>query len=276
MQRQTTQEERRLYLIDVLEREMPGYAAELAPACGAPAGGGVPADERGQRDLLRALMNVRPPVEPSPEFLRVQDDYLRERARERGITDVRTLAPVASDPRICLWQGDITTLACDAIVNAANSQMLGCWVPGHRCIDNAIHSFAGVELRLECARLMAEQGHEEPTGRAKVTSGWNLPCRRVIHTVGPIAQGRPTARHRMELARCYESCLDAAAAEGLRTVAFCCISTGIFGFPAREAAGIARRTVTGWLDAHAHASVECVVFNVFKDSDLAIYQELLG
>jgi O-acetyl-ADP-ribose deacetylase (regulator of RNase III) len=182
--------------------------------------------------------------------------------------------PSPADGRLRLWRGDITTLAADAIVNAANSQMLGCWVPGHHCIDNAIHTFAGVQLRLACALLMQAQGHEEPTGQAKVTDAYNLPTKRIIHTVGPIANGLPTARHRAELASCYRSCLDAAAAEGLHSLAFCCISTGIFGFPQEEAAGIAVRTVRAWLDEAATDLV--VVFNVFGAKDELLYRGLLG
>jgi O-acetyl-ADP-ribose deacetylase (regulator of RNase III) len=179
-----------------------------------------------------------------------------------------------ADPCLRLWRGDITTLAADAIVNAANSQMLGCWVPGHFCIDNAIHSYAGVQLRAECARVMAAQGHEEATGLAKVTAAYNLPAQHVIHTVGPIADGHPTDLHRRQLASCYESCLDLAGSLGLRSLAFCCISTGVFGFPQREAAQIAVRTVRAWLDG-ADAGMT-VVFNVFGDEDERIYQELLG
>lgn len=173
-----------------------------------------------------------------------------------------------------LWRGDITTLAVDAIVNAANSQMLGCWVPGHHCIDNAINTYSGVQLRAECARLMEEQGAEEPTGMAKITPAYNLPCKRVIHTVGPIANGNPTNLHRAQLASCYTNCLGLAASEGLASIAFCCISTGVFGFPQREAAQIAVRTATEWLGSHD--SEMRVVFNVFSETDERIYQEPLG
>ena len=224
---------------------------------------------------FRALVNTREPVPASEELLAVQDELLRQIIAERGITRADDLEPCAADPRLRLWRGDITTLAADAIVNAANSQMLGCWVPGHYCIDNAIHTFAGVQLRLACAELMAAQGHEEGTGLAKVTDAYNLPARYVIHTVGPIAQGRPSARHRLQLAECYRSCLEAAAARGLRSVAFCCISTGVFGFPQDEAAQIAVRTVRAWLDEHADAGIT-VVFNVFGAADEAIYRQLLA
>jgi O-acetyl-ADP-ribose deacetylase (regulator of RNase III) len=193
---------------------------------------------------------------------------------ERGVHAVGEASASPGDARLRLWRGDITTFAADAIVNAANSQMLGCWAPGHHCIDNAIHTYAGVQLRLACADLMAAQGHEEPTGQAKVTDAYNLPARRIIHTVGPIARGMPTALHRAQLASCYRNCLDAAAAESLGSVAFCCVSTGVFGFPQREAAQIAVQTVQRWLDLRDSNIV--VVFNVFGDVDEAIYRELLG
>lgn len=230
-----------------------------------------------ERDLwpvFRALVNTREPVPAGDELLALQDELLQGLLAERGVHEIAEAEVSPADTRLRLWRGDITTLAADAIVNAANSQMLGCWVPGHHCIDNAIHTFAGVQLRLECARVMAEQGHEEPTGQAKVTDAYNLPSRRVIHTVGPIANGYPTPRHRVQLASCYRSCLDAAAKEGLGSIAFCCISTGIFGFPQREAAQIAVRTVSAWLDEHDVDMT--VVFNVFGEDDERIYRELLN
>lgn len=223
---------------------------------------------------FRALVNTRPPWPADDAFLAAQDELLRGLVAEAGVHDIDEATPSPKDSRLRLWRGDITTLAADAIVNAANSQMLGCWVPGHHCIDNAIHTYAGVQLRAECARLMAGQGTEEPTGQAKLTPAYNLPAQRIIHTVGPIANGCPTARHRRQLASCYESCLDLAEAEGLRSIAFCCISTGIFGFPQHEAAEIAVRTVRAWLDVIG--SEMTVVFNVFGESDEHIYQELLS
>ncbi|MDO4796873.1 MAG: protein-ADP-ribose hydrolase [Coriobacteriales bacterium] len=233
----------------------------------------APADEL--FGTFRALVNTREPLPASAELLAAQDELLRGMIAEKGITRVEDIPTVPCDPRLRLWRGDITTLAADAIVNAANSQMLGCWVPGHHCIDNAIHTFAGVQLRLACAELMAAQGHEEGTGLAKVTPAFNLPARHVIHTVGPIAQGRPTARHSLQLASCYRSCLDVAARCGLHSVVFCCISTGIFGFPQEEAARIAVRTVRTWLDEQAEAGIS-VVFNVFAAADEAIYEQLLA
>lgn len=223
--------------------------------------------------LYRALVNVREPDPVPAEWLSAQDRMLQARIAAAGVTRADDLPRSAVDPRLTLWRGDITRIEADAIVNAANYQMLGCWVPGHHCIDNAIHTFAGVQLRAECARTMAAQGHEEPTGQAKVTGGYNLPAARVIHTVGPIAQGRPTVRHRMELARCYRSCLDAAASNGCQSLVFCCISTGIFGFPQGEAAPIAVRAVREWLDAQE--SDMHVIFDVFGDEDERIYHALL-
>lgn len=198
---------------------------------------------------------------------------LKSRIGDAGITDAAGLQRSAADKRIFLWRGDITTLRVDAIVNAANSQMLGCWVPGHFCIDNAIHTFAGIQLRAECARLMKEQGYPEPTGMAKITSAYNLPSKWIIHTVGPIANGRPTDVDCALLADCYRRCLDAADEVGAKSVAFCCISTGVFGFPQKEAAEIAVKAVRNWLDSND--SDMHVVFNVFGEADEVIYHGLL-
>ncbi len=225
--------------------------------------------------LFRALVNTREPLPASDGFLEAQDELLQGLIAEAGITHVADLAPAPADTRLALWQGDITTLEAGAIVNAANAGLTGCWQPLHSCIDNAIHTYAGVQLRRECALIMAERGRPEPTATATVTDAYNLPARRVIHTVGPIADGRPTARHRRELARCYEACLDAAAGEQLDSIAFCCISTGVFGFPREEAARIAVRTVRRWLDAQGDAGLR-VVFNAFLDEDAAIYRSLLA
>ena len=261
MHEKMTQDQRLDYLVKAFKEDSGKYRS-LQP----------PADAEGKRILLRSLMNIRMPRKLPDDVLAIQDEYLIERNAEKGIVHLSDI-PMIRDG-LSLWQGDITRLAVDAIVNAANSQMLGCWVPGHHCIDNAIHTYAGVQLRIECARLMDAQGGEEPTGQAKVTSAYNLPARRIIHTVGPIANGCPTARHRAELASCYRSCLDAAAAEGLRSIAFCCISTGIFGFPQKEAAAIAVRTVRAWL---AETGTEMVVvFNVFGEKDERLYRALLG
>jgi O-acetyl-ADP-ribose deacetylase (regulator of RNase III) len=222
---------------------------------------------------FRALVNTREPKPATERFLAVQDRMLRTRIEYAGITQADDLPPVPIDSRISLWRGDITTLAADAIVNAANDQLLGCWVPGHYCIDNAIHTFAGIQLRADCARIMAAQGHAEPTGLAKITPAYNLPAHYVIHTVGPIAAGHPSARDCELLAQSYNSCLDVAAERGCHSIAFCCISTGVFGFPQEAAARIATDTVRAWLDAH-----DCdihVIFNVFSAQDERIYHDIL-
>lgn len=221
---------------------------------------------------FRALANVRMPKQVSDEFLRLQDEYLQEQLRIKGVTDIAELNPVAPD--IYLWQGDITTLKCDGIVNAANSQMLGCFHPNHGCIDNAIHTFAGVQLRLECAGIMEAQGKPEPTGNAKITRGYNLPCKYVLHTVGPIVYGGLTKKHEEQLASCYRSCLELADKNGLQSIAFCCISTGEFQFPNDLAAEIAVATV-GEYKQTKHSNIK-VVFNVFKDYDYDVYARLLG
>ena len=221
-----------------------------------------------------ALVNTRPPIPASDEWLAAQDELLQGMIAEAGVSTVSDATPSPADQRLRLWRGDITTLSVDAIVNAANSQMLGCWVPGHHCIDNAIHTFAGVQLRAECARIMEAQGHEEPTGSAKITPAYNLPSKHVAHTVGPIANGHPTNLHREQLASCYRSCLDMAAENDLHSIAFCCISTGVFGFPQEEAAEIAVSTARRWLSANETDMT--VVFNVFSREDEAIYRGLLA
>ena len=231
----------------------------------------IPSESDSQRQLLRGLMNIRAPQRTDAEFLKTQDAYLQGETAAKGITDIAGLTPI--QPGLYLWQGDITTLKCDAIVNAANSGMTGCYIPNHRCIDNAIHTYAGVELRLACAELMEQQGHPESTGQAKITPAFNLPCRYVLHTVGPIIDGRVTKEDKELLASCYRSCLELAAENGLESVAFCCISTGEFHFPNDLAAEIAVRTVKEFLKKQT--SVKKVIFNVFKDLDKAIYEKQL-
>ncbi len=232
----------------------------------------LPEGAEDQKRLLRALMNVRAPAPLSRDFFTVQDAYLREAIAEKGITRPADLTPVDGD--LYLWQGDITTLACDAIVNAANSGMTGCYRPNHSCIDNCIHTFSGIQLRLKCAEIMEAQGHEEPTGQAKITPAYNLPGKYVIHTVGPIVDGALTREHRELLASCYRACLDVAAERRCESIAFCCISTGVFGFPKRAAAEIAVGTVKDW--KRESGSGIRVIFNVFGNEDLAIYREILG
>ena len=256
-----TQAERRRFLIDALLAERPSCRKQ-----------DVPNDAQRQKILLRALMNVRPPKPVSSEFLTVQDAYLRQALAEDGITRAEDLTPVDGD--LYLWQGDMTRLACGAIVNAANSGMTGCYVPNHACIDNCIHTFAGVQLRLDCAELMARQGHEEPTGQAKITRAYNLPCDYVLHTVGPIVTGRVTPEDERLLASCYRACLELAEAHGVKSVAFCCLSTGVFHFPNDRAAQIAVRTVRQY-KAETNSEMK-VIFNVFKDLDRELYAQLLG
>ena len=255
-----TQDKKRQYLITELLKERPEYADIF-----------LPNDKTEQKKLLRALFNVRLPLTTGDAFLRVQDEYLQEEIAQKGITSIDDLEPIKPD--IYLWQGDITTLKCDAIVNAANSGMTGCYIPNHRCIDNAIHTFAGVELRLACEERMEQQGYPEPTGQAKITPAFNLPCRYVLHTVGPIIGGRVTKEEEELLSSCYRSCLELAEEHSLESVAFCCISTGEFHFPNEQAAEIAVETVKQFMNRKT--SVKKVIFNVFKDLDKAIYEKLL-
>ncbi|MDL2229071.1 protein-ADP-ribose hydrolase [Treponema sp. OttesenSCG-928-L16] len=233
----------------------------------------VPESFAEKRRLFRGLVNLRPPEPAGREFLAVQDEFLKAENVERGMVHAVGLPAVPAHGRISLWQGDICRLKIDAIVNAANSQLLGCFIPNHHCIDNAIHSAAGIQLREHCHKIMEAQGHEEPAGQAKVTPGYNLPTRYVIHTVGPIVPGELSAAEEQELSSCYTSCLAAAAELKIRSLAFCCISTGVFGFPQNRAAEIAVKTVTAFLDKHK--TIEQVVFNVFTHEDYRIYQELL-
>lgn len=254
-----TQNEKLLFLIKYLLSESPRYQNME-----------IPANQAEQFRLFRSLVNIRPTKPISGEFLQMQDEYLQTEIAQNGITDIADLQPILEN--IYLWKGDITTLKCGAIVNAANSQMLGCFQPCHACIDNAIHTFAGVQLRLECAEIMQNQGHEELTGQAKITSAYDLPCDYVLHTVGPIVQGKLTKRHCELLESCYLSCLELAVQNKIESVAFCCISTGVFGFPQNEAAEIAVRTVKNFQKSQEIK----VIFNVFKESDDKIYRQLLG
>ncbi len=237
----------------------------------------IPESVDEKRYLLRSLMNVRMPSKLPDEVLELQDEELREQREEKGVVTLASIPESPLYPRLRLWQGDITRLEVDAIVNAANSRMLGCFIPNHRCIDNAIHSAAGMQLREECASIMHSQGHKEPTGEAKITRGYNLPAEWVIHTVGPIVYGvYPTEEDCRLLADCYRSCLKLSDEKGLKSMAFCCISTGEFHFPQKKAAEIAVDTVRDYLDRHPGASLEAIVFNVFKDRDYMLYKELLG
>lgn len=255
------QMQHRKALIQMLLSEQPGRYRGLS----------VPTGEDMQRRLLRALLNLREPAPAAPELLRMQDAYLQAELAQKTVTDADTLEEL--QPGVCLWRGDITTLRCDAIVNAANSALLGCFCPNHGCIDNAIHTWAGIQLRLACKAIMDAQGHEEITGTAKLTPAYNLPCRHVLHTVGPIVRGQVTAEDERLLASCYRACLDLAAEHALRSVAFCCISTGEFHFPHELAARIAIRTVLSH-EAVRQGRIR-VIFNVFKEQDEVLYKRLL-
>jgi O-acetyl-ADP-ribose deacetylase (regulator of RNase III) len=255
-----TQAEKRIWLIEYLFGENDRYN-----------GVQIPSDSKEQFNLYRSLVNVRMPAPISEEYLQIEDEFLKEETAQKGITPITALN-FKND--ISIWQGDITTLECDAIVNAANSKLLGCFCPCHACIDNCIHTFAGVRLRLKCNEIMENQLFDEPTGKAKITPAYNLPCKYVLHTVGPIVYGELTEKHEELLAFCYEECLKCADENGLKSIAFCCISTGEFHFPNDKAAEIAVKTVKDY-KAKTDSNIK-VVFNVFKDKDRKIYEQLLG
>lgn len=257
-----THSEKRLYLIKELFSELPQYRSME-----------IPDDTEEQKRLLRSLMNIRSPRPIGKDFLKVQDEYLSAEVEEKGITDSDALPTSPINHKLILWRGDITTLKVDAIVNAANSALRGCFVPCHSCVDNIIHSVSGIQLRLVCDELMTEQGYDEPTGKAKITPAFNLPCRYVLHTVGPIVHGQLTEQHCRQLADCYRSCLELATSNGLKSIAFCCISTGEFHFPQKKAAEIAVQTVSKFLQTDTQ--IEKVIFNVFKQEDFDIYKSIL-
>ena len=239
----------------------------------------IPRDIEGRQRILRSLMNIRMPGKMAEDVLDVQNGYLKERAQEKGVVSPADIPVIRG--AMSIWQGDITRLAVDAIVNAANSQMLGCFVPMHTCIDNCIHSFAGIQLREECNRKMNElrirygKDYEQPTAVPMLTDAYNLPAKKVIHIVGPIVQYVLTSSLEKDLADCYRNTLDMCLENGLKSVAFCCISTGVFRFPNKRAAEIAVDTVVKWLSEH-DGQMERVIFNVFKDDDRDIYKELLS
>ena len=271
------QTERRIYMIRELLREREHGRVSVTSYIDV---SHLPDDEREQKKMLRGLLNIRQSAPVSEEFQKIQDAYLQEEAMAKGITDAKTLPPVLTaehGQEIVLWQGDISTLCCGAIVNAANSGMTGCYVPNHKCIDNCIHTFSGVQLRNFCQDLMVKQGAPEPTGRAKLTPAYNLPCEYILHTVGPIISnpfGRVSSRDCRLLQNCYHSCLELAEQHGIESVAFCCISTGEFHFPNEKAAEIAVDTVLEFF--REETKVRKVIFNVFKDYDREIYEGLLG
>ncbi|MCR5847517.1 MAG: protein-ADP-ribose hydrolase [Lachnospiraceae bacterium] len=263
MAKTTTQEERLDYLVAEFKADSNEYKDLQTPA-----------DTEGKRRVLRSLMNIRMPRSMSEDVLKVQDDYLKERISENGIVTIADI-PVTKD-NLSIWQGDITRLAVDAIVNAANSQMLGCFVPMHTCIDNCIHTYAGIQLRCECNRRMNQLrekygiNYEQPTAIPMLTDAYNLPAKKVVHVVGPIVQSGLTPELEKDLSDCYQNTLDLCAENGLKSVAFCCISTGVFRFPNKRAAEIAVRTVSEWMEKHP-GIVDRVIFNVFKDEDREYY-----
>ncbi|MCI7685244.1 MAG: protein-ADP-ribose hydrolase [Clostridiales bacterium] len=248
----------------------------------------MPESLNGRRDMLRSLMNVRKPGPLSPEVSRIQNMYLRERSQEKMPVRPQEMPSVKEDfgaeipygEKISVWKGDITRIAADAVVNAANNQMLGCFIPMHSCIDNQIHTYAGTELRLECAEIMENyrriygRDYVQPTGKPIITGGYNLPCKHVIHVAGPIVGGKLQKSDEYLLADCYRNVLDLCLENNLRSVAFCCISTGVFHFPNQRAAEIAVETVMNWIEKHPHG-IDKVIFNVFKDEDNEIYIKTL-
>ena len=271
-----TQEERLDYLVEEFKTDSGEYKDIETPK-----------DTEGKRRILRSLMNIRMPRNISADVLRVQDEYLKGRSEEKGIVTLSDIPEIRNG--VSIWQGDITRLAVDAIVNAANSQMLGCFVPMHTCIDNCIHTYAGVQLRAECSRQMNQlrirygRDYEQPTAVPMLTDGYNLPAKKVIHIVGPIvpqgtgfaSQYKLTPALEKDLADCYRNTLDMCRENGLKSVAFCCISTGVFHFPNRRAGEIAVETVTDWMREHP-GEIERVIFNVFKEEDKFIYESLLS
>jgi Predicted phosphatase homologous to the C-terminal domain of histone macroH2A1 len=277
MNEKSTQEERLAYLVEAFKEDSEQYKNIKTPD-----------DRSGKQRILRSLMNIRPPRKMPERVLKVQDTYLKARAEEMGAVGLDDIQTVRDSLRslhqhadvISVWQGDITRLAVDAIVNAANSQMLGCFIPMHTCIDNCIHTFAGVQLRAECARnmqrlrLLHGDDYEQPTALPMLTDAYNLPAKKVIHIVGPIVDGPLMPQHEWALSDCYRNTLDMCFENSLKSVAFCCISTGVFHFPNERAAQIAVQTVTDWLTEHPDA-MDRVIFNVFKDEDRKYYEQLL-
>lgn len=254
------QKDRRRYLIKRLLAKQSRYANMQ-----------IPEDSSEQKTLLRSLMNIRMPGKIDSEFLGIQDAYLSEENEKKGIVTLSDIEAV--QPDLYIWKGDITRLKVGAIVNAANSGMTGCYQPCHNCIDNCIHTYAGLQLRNYCDDIMREQGYEEPTGQAKITPAFNLPCDYVIHTVGPIVQGKLTKEHERLLISCYEACLKTAEEQGVKSIAFCCISTGVFMFPNQRAAELAVQTVKQYKN-ETDSKIK-VIFNVFKDEDEQLYEQLL-
>lgn len=265
MKEKVTQNDRLDYLLDAFKEDSKEYRNLK-----------IPNDLEEKRVLLRSLMNIRMPGMMSQEVLSIQDEYLKKRNEEKGIVTLNDIPVIKNG--ISIWQGDITRLSVDAIVNAANSQMLGCFIPMHTCIDNCIHSFAGIQLRNECNEKMRQKkivygkDYEQPTSMPLMTKGYNLPAKNVIHVVGPIVSGTLSKENEKQLSQCYINTLDLCMEKGFKSVAFCCISTGVFHFPNKEAAKIAVNSVEDWLKIHPNV-IERVIFNVFKDEDKIYYEQ---
>ena len=258
-----THEEQRLWLIQQLLNERNDTA-----------GVKIPEDAQGQKDLLRGLMNIRMPDPIDEEFLKIQDEYLKEENLADGVITIEDLTPLKADDRLYIWQGDMSRLGVDAVTLPANSGFTGCYQWLHSCLDNILGSKAGIELRLYTNDIITRQGYPEPAGQAKITPGFNLPAKYIIHTVGPIVQGRLTKENERMLASCYRSILELADQNDIRTLALCCISTGVFMFPNQRAAEIAVETVRKYLEETG--SQIKIIFNVFKDIDLMFYKYYLG
>ena len=215
------------------------------------------------KSTFRALQNITMPYDLSDEFYLKQDKVLKEILSKKEVVD----AKIFSDG-ISIYKGDITLIKADAIVNACNSKLLGCFVPGHHCIDNAIHSFAGLQVRRDLIKMMEDQGHDEENGKCKVTSAYNLPSKYIFHTVGPVYSG--SNQDDIDLKSCYLSCLKMADKMKLESIVFCSLSTGIFGFPIEKASSIAVKTVKEYLKKE-NKTIKKVIFDVFSDRDYEVY-----
>ena len=272
------QQERLAYLLYEMQQDMKEYQ-----------GTEIPEDYDNRKKTLRGFMNMRMPKPVSEEVLHIWDEFLQEEVKERGIVELRDIPTIKRKygsihpfgEKLSVWKGDITRLKVGAIVNAANSQLLGCFIPCHNCIDHVIHSASGIQLREECYSIMqkkrAELGedYEEPVGTAVLTKGYNLPADYVIHTVGPIVENKLNSELCEQLQSCYENVLKCAVENGIRSVAFCCISTGEFCFPNEMAANIAVETVSEFLEENSD-KFDRIIFNVFKEIDLELYKNRLN
>lgn len=260
-------------LADFFDAEARGWGRVV------PAAPGRRASERDVRAHLAALLTLRPPRPLPREVAAELDALLAREAAARATTDAATLPRLADDgplASVSLWQGDLTALRVDALVDAANAAMLGCFSPGHACVDNALHAAAGPGLRAECADVVGAQGHPEPTGSVQVTGAYHLPARHVLHTVGPVVgEGGPTATDAALLRSCYLACLEAARREGDESIAFPAISAGAFGYPPADAAAVAVAAVVEWLDAHPGVPMH-VVLVAYSAQARELYEAVLA